>query len=445
MSRLNLDFSLETNAERKAFIDKYLAQEYFIKNPPTPAELETCANYILWGKDPDGKNPVQKKEIQINTKKKTWNRQKEEESLDALLEAPTFNEAIIRENIAARPKVVKEVFSRSEALKSAPDFLVPIFQTLFRSIDETELILNFYELGVGKRTKDPRAELLNVFSPAEVSALKERARLLDQYNYLRLRHDLVELRRQQYTLRDAYITPIQRETIPPVQIPQGPPVFGADVGVRPLGLLVYKDVASWTPFRPKNELNPAQFSEEDLSHISRLYWTEKELNTPNIFDFRELEHVYEFLEIFEDIEDAVLDAPVESTLSRFIDTLDFYVRLADLSDIHRDILCRKINHVKNQNIADFVNEKYGKSYTANYISTIYRQKIIKKINEAAAEHEQIVSNLFFEENFKKCSACGEYKLRDAAHYVRKANAKDGLSNRCKVCDKKAREKNKQKK
>lgn len=440
LTRLNLDFSLETNTERKAFIDKYLSQDYFIKNPPTPKELETCANYILWGKDSDGKNPVQKKEILIDSKNKTWSRLKEEESLDALMEAPTFNEAIIKENVAARPKIVKENFSRSKALENAPKFLLPIFQSLFRSIDETELVINFYELFIGKRTKEPRADLLNVFTPEEISTLRERARLLDQYRYLKLRHDLVELRREQYTLRDAYSTPVQHRIFTSVQIPQGPPVFDADVGVRPLGLLARKDFVSWTPFRPKNELNPSNFSEEELEKISHLYWAQKELRTPNIFDFRELEHVYELLAAVDDLEDSAADAPVENTTARLLDTLGYYICFANLDEIHKDILDGKIKHQKNQDIADFVNEKYGKSYTANYISTIYRQKIIKRINTAAAEHEQIVSNLFFEENFKRCSACGEYKLRDANYFIRKAASKDGLSNRCKVCDKKARAK-----
>ena len=70
----------------------------------TEEELETCANYVLWGKDPDGKNPVQKKEIQIKTRSGIWDK-KEEESLDALLETPTFNESLIVRPSEARPKI----------------------------------------------------------------------------------------------------------------------------------------------------------------------------------------------------------------------------------------------------------------------------------------------------------------------------------------------------
>ena len=77
----------------------------------------------------------------------------------------------------------------------------------------------------------------------------------------------------------------------------------------------------------------------------------------------------------------------------------------------------KINKQKNQDIADIINKKYGKSYTANYISTIFRQKIIPRINETAQFHAFIIENMCFEENFKKCNGCGKILLVDADLYI----------------------------
>jgi hypothetical protein len=51
-NRLQLDFKLVTTDERAAFLEEYLKQPQFIKKPPTPDELETMGNYLLWGKDP---------------------------------------------------------------------------------------------------------------------------------------------------------------------------------------------------------------------------------------------------------------------------------------------------------------------------------------------------------------------------------------------------------
>ena len=49
-NRLNLDFSLKTSRERSEFLTQYLKTF----PSPTEEELETCANYVLWGKEEDG-------------------------------------------------------------------------------------------------------------------------------------------------------------------------------------------------------------------------------------------------------------------------------------------------------------------------------------------------------------------------------------------------------
>lgn len=53
MSRLDLDFKLETRSERTDFLNKYIPTLNFT---PNEDELETMANYILWGKNSDGLN-----------------------------------------------------------------------------------------------------------------------------------------------------------------------------------------------------------------------------------------------------------------------------------------------------------------------------------------------------------------------------------------------------
>ena len=119
-------------------------------------------------------------------------------------------------------------------------------------------------------------------------------------------------------------------------------------------------------------------------------------------------------------------------------TLEYYIERAELSELQQHILDLKLKKVRNVDIAFEVNKKWGKSYTPNYISTIFRQRIIPKINEAAAHHEQVVSNLPFEEEFKTCTGCGRTLLRNADNFTRKARSKDGFTSRCKACEKSAR-------
>ena len=55
-----------------------------------------------------------------------------------------------------------------------------------------------------------------------------------------------------------------------------------------------------------------------------------------------------------------------------MNTLKYYIDFADLSDLQREILQLKLDKKKNDDIMREINKKWGKSYTANYISTIFK-------------------------------------------------------------------------
>lgn len=439
MNRLNLDFSLSTMEERRKFLDIYINKIPY----PTEEELEIMANYILWGKDIDGKSPIQKKEIQIKTRNGTWDK-KNEESLDALLETPTFNENLIIQPTEARQKIPRETFSRKESLEQAPEHIKKILISLFNDIDKIDLILNFYDLKHGKRKNPPRKELTNKFSESEINLIKEKSEKLNQFKYLKLRHLLVELRREQFTIRDTFLSPIQYQNNKIIEISPSSPIFEFEIPVYPLGLLEDKQLIK--KIFPLNKFPlPQDFSDDELKEISELYWKKKEerKNQKIFFDFSDIEHVYNLLLQLPELKDEIdKKENLESTTDLLLKTLLFYIKRAKLTDLQYTILRRKIQKVRNQDIANEVNRIFNKSYTANYISTIFRQKIIKQINKAAIFHEKIVENLFFPENFKVCNVCGEMLLKDQENFVRKSRSKDGFSNRCKECDKKERHRKK---
>lgn len=106
--------------------------------------------------------------------------------------------------------------------------------------------------------------------------------------------------------------------------------------------------------------------------------------------------------------------------------------------MYQEILQMKMRHCTNQQIVDVINPKYGKTYNINYISTIFRQKILKEIAAAVTYHKDIVVNLPFPENFKKCKDCGNILLKDPRNFTHKTTVKDEWANRCKNCDKKRR-------
>ena len=426
-NRLRLDFQIDSAEERVQFLQEYLNSSKFNALPLDADELETCANYILWGKDAEGKNSVQRKEVQIKTRYGTWDAH-EDESLDALVESPTFSEARLFQNAQTRYKATQEVFSRAKALQQAPAQLIPIFEKLFAQIDRLELLLNFYDLAHGKRKKPPRPELLSKFSEEDAAVLRDEADTLNQFKYLKLRHLLVELRRQQYTLSDAYTTTIQRHT-PPLPLLEN---AATEITILPAGLYSKENPIFQWPLRPTD------LTQEEAATAVRQLWKTREQSNRFIFDFRNIEHVYNLILQYDQLYDGALVEGVENELPALLRTFDFYVEIAQLDPIQMDILRQKQEGKKNKEVADFINQKYHRTYTPNYISTLFRQKIIKSINAAAAYHEQIVENLCFEENFKRCSMCGDLLLIDERNFIHRSRSKDGFSNRCKRCDREER-------
>ena len=431
MNRLKLDFSLETAQERAAFIETYIVQFPDL----TPSEASTIADYLLWGKTEDG-TP-----LGAGTDLKTkWTKTNETESLDAVLENPTMaNTQLYALNDAIVLKKGRNVFSREEAREKAPEYLKKTFEDLWRLIDEIELEINFYEERVGKRDKPPRKELLDRFEEDEIEKIRARSQKLNQYKYLKLRHRLKELRTEQFTIRDSY-----KPTFNITQSIYSPKnnsfVFDCDVEVLPLGIKegLVGDLIFDIGF------DPGALNDRQLNLINELIWKKKNVDcaAAKIFDFRELDAVYQlylFKDEFSDrLEQVKFDHVVENNLENLLETLNFYESIADLTDIQQEILRLKEKKEKNTDIAGYINKKYGKSYTANYISTIFKQKIIVKINEAVKLHQDTIENCFFKENFKRCTDCGRILLLDGRNWVKKSRSKDGFQNRCKRCERELR-------
>ena len=433
MNRLKLDFSLETAKERADFISTYIVQFTDL----TAAEASTIADYLLWGKTDEGVP------LGAGTGLKTkWTKPKESESLDAVLENPALSNIQLKTlDEAVVLKKNREVFNRDEARKKAPPYLLDTFEKLCKLIDETELEINFYEERTGKRDKPPRKELLNRFKNEEVETIRARSQKLNQYMYLKLRHKLKELRTEQFTIRDSY-KPNFNIVQSIYSQKDGEMGFDCDVEVLPLGL---KEGTIGEIIFDIN-FDPRALNENQLKLINDLIWEKKKVKKERIFDFRELESVYQLYLFEEEIGDRIeqidYDHLVENNLEKVLNTLKFYESIADLTEIQKEILLLKEKKKKNMDIANYINKKYGKSYTANYISTIFKQKIIVKINEAAKLHQDTIENCFFPENFKICSSCGKILLLDGRNWVKKSRSKDGFQNRCKRCEREARNKKK---
>ena len=87
---------------------------------PNQKDLDLLSNYILCGEDPDGYNPVRSKDIEL-VGYSTPARPKEQ-SLEALVESPTFSESLFRQGPTRYtiPKPNLERASFDPSLDAAP-------------------------------------------------------------------------------------------------------------------------------------------------------------------------------------------------------------------------------------------------------------------------------------------------------------------------------------
>lgn len=106
------------------------------------------------------------------------------------------------------------------------------------------------------------------------------------------------------------------------------------------------------------------------------------------------------------------------------------------------ITIMKIDGKSNEEIKDVLQIKFGFSFSKEYISSLWRNKIPKIIAEQA-EKEYLIWYFSYKEkgSWKKCSRCNEYKLSNSKFFTKNKTSKDGFYSICKECRKKKVKKN----
>ena len=102
----------------------------------------------------------------------------------------------------------------------------------------------------------------------------------------------------------------------------------------------------------------------------------------------------------------------------------FYERLVEL----------KIDGLPNLEIQAKLKEEFGQTHTAEYISSLWRNKIPKLIAEAA--EEEFLEWYYLEKEkgvYKKCNRCGQVKLAHNHYFSKNKTSKDGWYSICKCC------------
>jgi poly-D-alanine transfer protein DltD len=89
--KYSLDFSIVRDSDRLRAVQDILDS---LPTDPSPTELEQMASYILYGKDENGQNAIQRNETIDKDKRYKSYKTKDDkvQSLDEIMEAPGFDE-----------------------------------------------------------------------------------------------------------------------------------------------------------------------------------------------------------------------------------------------------------------------------------------------------------------------------------------------------------------
>ena len=397
MPKFQLDFNIYSSKDRLEAVKQINLADL------TKTELETVTNYILYGKDEDDTSIVDRGEVQIKAKFSSYSKDKGVVSLDELMESPTFDENILTKSKSIYKKV-KPSIDKEKAAQ------VPGMKELWAEIEHLERILNENTGKLPKTSETPT---------------------LDNKQIYYLKHQIIEMRSQQYQLMDSQFPTIQLQKN---KAEFHPSVIDGQMNypVLPRGMMSSEDDVAFK--EPKNSTVPpvAIYSESDIEDL-------KAAQKP-YFDFREPDHIYELVQHYTEIKDYVRYNP-DSPLNNLLWTLDFYIEKAGLSEQQMLIIRDKKLRIPNKQIAQHLHDELGIYHQENYISTIWN-KCVGLITEAVELNYDEFLCKDYEKCWKKCTRCGKWLLRDSRNFVKKAKASDGLTSRCKCCDREIRQMNK---
>lgn len=410
--KYSLDYNIERDTDRLAAVNHILDT---LDNTPSYTDLEQMASYILYGKDENGQNAVQRRETYDADKRYgTFARDSETktQSLDAIIDSPTSDQQVFKPleekyvYLKKRPTIRKPKYDKvTGELLDPGDSDIPGMVELWDCIKRLEHVL---AVGEGKVPPDEETELIT-----------------DSYRLYKLRHQIANMRLHQYYLKDAYKPTIHFVAI---QHPQ-PQTYDWD-----------SDAAYWMTREQWEErvnnallhsisrdINDYETRINPWTHQQEVKWVVKRHN----FDWENPAHVHALIDHYSSIYMQLYEN-VYSWGMTLIRDFDRYQDMAHLSPVRQYILDRRIDKATTTQIAAEVQEKFGIHYNENHISTIVAHDISEAIATAAKKHRLELETP--QDEKKKCFRCGRYFPRNTLFFGMNRGRADGWASNCKECE-----------
>ena len=409
----SLDYSIERDTDRLAAVEKILDE---MKKNPTQTDLETMASYILYGKDENGLNSVQRGETHDNDEKRYKTYKKAEDrvvSLDEILDDPMADQAHFRELDARRPVLARPraperpKLDKNTGVWNMGDSDIPGMQELWDAIDHVEHTYNA-NLGLVEFNNDDSI-------------------ITDQYRLWQLKHQLVDMRRHQYYLLDAYKPTLHFTAI----VPPSSQTYNWEDDT--FYWLTYDEWYNKVTNTYDGYISKKLETYETKEIDGTLYvkWIVKHHH----FDWENSYHIRCLINHYNDIYMQLYDK-LDSWGRTLIYDFDRYYNMCDFSEVREYVLTRKIDKASSQTIRDEVQVKFGIDYKIETIQQITAKEIPNKMATAAKKYRLMLETP--QDQKKQCSICKKWLPISPLFYIRNKSKRYGIESCCKECTKKRR-------
>ena len=392
MPHYSLDYTLKSDYERLALVERILASTY---DEFSPRDCERFANYIL-----DGSNGTATANETALPKERRYAAGSRETSLDTIMEKDYAREHILQplDRTTLQTKRKFAIARTPEVAASTPGIAA-----LWESIDALARILYI--------STHPNTLLREGEHP-----------LQNSYHIYKLRHWVQDLRRHQYYLYEAYHPPIRFNFYVPSSWSETDFTQDAALWVteEELRERIRKARLRTTP------TNLESYEKRTLPSGTVLYrW----IVNRQVIDFKDPWHVRQFIKHYSAIYQQNWDR-LDSYGRALVYDFDRITTFARLPDLYYYILTRRIDGAKVEAITEEIQEKLGRTVGPSYVQSAISRLIPQRVAEAETLLEWIVEAP--PSSFKRCYECGRY-LPAKYFFANNIGRTDGYESVCKKC------------
>ena len=405
----SLDYTIERDTDRLQLVKNILDT---LETDPTELEIEQMATYILYGKDENGQSSLKRGEVYNNNKRYNSYKTSDDHvlSFDEIVENPATDEQEFRDAytrdiykkstpVIQRPKYDK----KTGELLDPGDSDIPGMVELWERLDHFDKWLHILQ---GKLPPDPNFEYFE-----------------DDYRLYRLKHNLIDMKRTQYYLKDAY-----KPTLHFQKLDHPKRQFYDWDGQS--AYWISKD--EWQQrvnhsYTSKISRNLADYETQG----DKVKWVIYQHN----FDWENPKHVYQLMNHFSALREE-LNEKLDTYGRTLIWDMERYIEMAHLTPIRRSIIDKVLQQMPRDQISEELLKEFGTTYNPYYLSTLIANDIPKEIAQTATKNRLLCETPV--EELKVCKRCKRALPRHPLFYTKNSGRKDGLQSYCRECERQRR-------